>query len=433
MSLKYRDSSGTETPVAGLNGTSGELVPSVALKQSGTAAIYMPNTSELTDLFTTTVTFDTPFDDTNYVLNIDQCEVSEAEINRVYDRTTTGFTVAVMYNRKLTEVPSYNVTARIPWAAFKLMTDEVHEADSTHIAQNTANFASAFSETTSYAVGDYVTYNGVLYKCTTAHTAGVWVAGHFTQVTVGGTLSDIVPSDASSSNKLVATNAIYKTLTRYWNDVGVRFIKLSNAYPTFGLKTNNYIVSCRNGETYLLVCGTTDGGDIVAPQVYLLYSGTEKLVTNGFYYDSTTKEIAFMTQGYNAVSVTQISGEVRDIILSELSVTNPLSNPVAITLQKLVTASSSIGYYTGFSGATYTTLTAFLAALMAEIHDAIASTSGVMPFGGVWSGKSLFTGIYMKQDSDGGSFQIEFQNPQNDKVFYHGYTVNGSVTFTAIA
>ncbi len=202
MSLKYRDSAGTETPVAGLNGTSGELVPSVALQQSGTARISMPNTSALTDLFTLTVTFDTPFDDTDYVLNVDQCEVSEAEINRVYDKTTTGFTVAVMYNRKLTAVPSYNVTARIPWTAFKLMTDTVHEADSAHIAQNTANFASAFSEVTSYAVGDYVTYNNILYRCTAAHTAGVWVAGHFTQVTVGGELKPIsgtIPLDTGWS------------------------------------------------------------------------------------------------------------------------------------------------------------------------------------------------------------------------------------------
>jgi len=204
MSLKYRDSQGTETPVAGLNGTSGELVPSMALKQSGTASIFMPSTSELTDLFIKTVTFDTPFDDTDYVLNVDQCEVSEAEINRVYDKTTTGFTVAVMYNRKLTEVPSYNVSAHIPWSAFKLMTDTVHEADSAHIAQNTANFAPAFSEVTSYAVGDYVTYNNILYRCTTAHTAGVWVAGHFTQVTVGGELtyrkgtSPINPSESSN-------------------------------------------------------------------------------------------------------------------------------------------------------------------------------------------------------------------------------------------
>ena len=154
---------------------------------------------------------------------------------------------------------------------------------------------------------------------------------------------DITSSVTSGSTAPITSggvyNAIYKTLTRGWNQVGNRFIKLSNAYPTLGINTNNYVVSCRNGETYLLLCGTTDGGDIVAPQVYLLYSGTGKLGTNGFYYDSTTKEIVFMTQGYNNVSVSQISGEVKDIILSEVSETNPLSNPVAITPQKLVTES----------------------------------------------------------------------------------------------
>ena len=84
------------------------------------------------------------------------------------------------------------------------------EADdnASSIAQNTDNFAPAFSEVTSYAVGNYVTYNNILYRCTTAHSAGVWVAGHFTQVTVGGTLGDIVPNDASASNKLITESKL---------------------------------------------------------------------------------------------------------------------------------------------------------------------------------------------------------------------------------
>ena len=41
------------------------------------------------------------------------------------------------------------------------------------------NFA-AFATTTDYAVGEFVTYNSKLYKCTTAHAAGVWNADHFT-------------------------------------------------------------------------------------------------------------------------------------------------------------------------------------------------------------------------------------------------------------
>lgn len=331
MSLKYRNANGVETPVAGLNGTSGELVPSVSVIRTG--QINLPATAAGA-WNTFEVTFDTPMPDADYQVIMDNSAVAYVHVQAVRYKSAAGFS-GILYTRD--EITGSNSVIR--YTAFKLMTDESRALDESRIAQNTANFALAFSEVTSYAVGDYVTYNGLLYRCTTAHTAGVWVSGHFTQVTVGGTLNDIVPSDASSSNKLVATNALYKTLTRYWNDAGNRFIKLSNAYPTLGLKTNNYIVSCRNDETYLLVCGTTDGGDIVAPQVYLFYDGTGKLATNGFYYDSTTKEIAFMTQGYNAVSVTQISGEVKDIILSELSETNPLSNPLVITPQKLVTES----------------------------------------------------------------------------------------------
>ena len=41
------------------------------------------------------------------------------------------------------------------------------------------NFA-AFSATAAYAVGEYVTYDSKLYKCTAAHAAGAWDDAHFT-------------------------------------------------------------------------------------------------------------------------------------------------------------------------------------------------------------------------------------------------------------
>lgn len=54
-------------------------------------------------------------------------------------------------------------------------------------AQSLVNilFASSnyFSESTSYAVGDYTIYNNKLYKCTTEHT-GAWNAAHFEQSTI---------------------------------------------------------------------------------------------------------------------------------------------------------------------------------------------------------------------------------------------------------
>lgn len=102
--------------------------------------------------------------------------------------------------------------------------NEVERNASYGISNNTYNFAPTFSDETSYAVGDYVTYNGVLYKCTTAHTAGVWVAGHFTQATLGGELNEIVPSDASASNKLATNNAIWGYWINFINDNSKSYI-----------------------------------------------------------------------------------------------------------------------------------------------------------------------------------------------------------------
>ena len=50
------------------------------------------------------------------------------------------------------------------------------------------SLAPAFSSSASYTPGQYVTYNGGLYICTTAHT-GSWNASHFSAVNVGGELS----------------------------------------------------------------------------------------------------------------------------------------------------------------------------------------------------------------------------------------------------
>ena len=56
--------------------------------------------------------------------------------------------------------------------------------------------ATAFSDETAYTVGDYVTYSGNLYKCTTAHAAGAWNAEDFTLAT-----NDFVALDANGNVK----------------------------------------------------------------------------------------------------------------------------------------------------------------------------------------------------------------------------------------
>jgi hypothetical protein len=222
MSLKYRDSSGTETPVAGLNGTSGELVPSVSYYQSGTYTGALP-----VGYSTNTVIFSEAMPDTDYIVTLSTGGSYGSLLLQVLSKTKSGFVFSAL-NENAGQLSS----PEIKWQAFKLMTDESRALDESRIEQNTANFAPAFSTTTSYAVGDYVTYGGVLYKCTTAHTAGTWVSGHFTQVTVGGEL----PKSIAHINKFWEwnNNTTYTLdFSGLWASIAVRYAAQLVCYSTF--------------------------------------------------------------------------------------------------------------------------------------------------------------------------------------------------------
>lgn len=64
-----------------------------------------------------------------------------------------------------------------------------------------AQISDVFSATAVYAVGAYVVYNGLLYRCTTAHS-GAWNAAHFEQVTIGGELNTRTPVYGGGVNLL---------------------------------------------------------------------------------------------------------------------------------------------------------------------------------------------------------------------------------------
>jgi hypothetical protein len=49
----------------------------------------------------------------------------------------------------------------------------------------------AFDSKTSYDIGDYCIYEGILYKCTTAHT-GAWKAAHFSATTIAKELKNLI-------------------------------------------------------------------------------------------------------------------------------------------------------------------------------------------------------------------------------------------------
>lgn len=296
MSLKYRDSSGTETPVAGLNGTSGELVPSVSLYQKGSQAFSCAANSWTT----VDVTLNTPMPDNDYQVILDSGATAYVHVQNVMRKSTTGF-VAIVYNRDSLS----SEEGVLNWQAFKLMTDEVHEADSAHIAQNTANFAPAFSEVTSYAVGDYVTYGGALYKCTTAHTAGVWVAGHFTRVTVGGEIkSTAVTSISGITVKQQPATIEGCWMARSGNVVQLRVALSGASMTTASATTVKLTFPSYVPKPVMEVWSCNDHYNSDVDEVAAL-----RFSTNGEMYLFTTKEHSPLTNATVNIGVVYLTNE----------------------------------------------------------------------------------------------------------------------------
>ena len=69
------------------------------------------------------------------------------------------------------------------------------------------SLAPAYSTSGTYAVGDYVTYNGGLYRCTTAiATAEIWTSGHWTAAKVGPDLATLRSKITPAAELISGTN-----------------------------------------------------------------------------------------------------------------------------------------------------------------------------------------------------------------------------------
>jgi hypothetical protein len=92
-----------------------------------------------------------------------------------------------------------------------------------------SSFAPAYSTSGLYSVGQYVTYNGNLYRCNTAiTTAETWTAAHWTQTNLGADVYDLKSAVSSYENLLCSVDSDYTYAVSfpvvgyypYWNDNG---------------------------------------------------------------------------------------------------------------------------------------------------------------------------------------------------------------------
>ena len=89
------------------------------------------------------------------------------------------------------------------------------------------SLAPAFSTSTAYAVGQYVTNSGVLYRFTTAHPAGTWNSAHVTAVNLGSDIS--------------ALKSAFDDMRTEYTDISP--IDMTDPYTTFITANNEWSVS----------------------------------------------------------------------------------------------------------------------------------------------------------------------------------------------
>lgn len=126
MSLKFRNQNGVETPVAGLNGTSGELVPSVSMYQTGSFEVdSLPAGGYTTS---GVISLQTPFPDTDYIITFDFAHSSL--IAGAIQKSASNFKVTIGNID-----PNGGTGASVCyWKAYKLMTNEDRALDEQAIA-----------------------------------------------------------------------------------------------------------------------------------------------------------------------------------------------------------------------------------------------------------------------------------------------------------
>ena len=125
-----------------------------------------------------------------------------------YDGSTEGYAPTADTNGGfgiVTLESATNSTNADGYAATPLAVKTV--ADSVAGKASSAAIAPAFSASSTYAVGDYVTHEGLLYKCTTAvSTAGAWNAANWTAVSAMGEIPAPITVDSAMSSS--STNPV---------------------------------------------------------------------------------------------------------------------------------------------------------------------------------------------------------------------------------
>lgn len=166
------------------------------------------------------------------------------------------------------------------------------------------NFAGAFSSSTAYTAGQYVTYtDGKFYRFTTNHSAGAWNSAHVVAVTAGGELADL-KSAITQNDILTQTGSINQWDEQWANGYynistgaimdNANYVRSKNLIPV--APSTTYYFKTSSAENYIVYFDKN--GDFVNKTIKGS-SGTFTTPATAYYIG-----IAFASQTYgNNVSV----------------------------------------------------------------------------------------------------------------------------------
>lgn len=155
---------------------------------------------------------------------------------------------------------AFNFTSDLQTTA-KTLTGAINEVAQGGGGGGTDVIADDFSSSSTYAVGDYVIYNGDLYKCTTAvTTAGAWDSNDWTETLVmdeveqgggGSSWTDVTGTLTAGSTSITLSNVAITTSStiEVFNDLDVPYnsktLSTGSITLTFDAQQSNMSVKVR--------------------------------------------------------------------------------------------------------------------------------------------------------------------------------------------
>ena len=148
------------------------------------------------------------------------------------------------------------------------------------------DLADEFDATATYAVGDYVLKDGVLYKCTTAHT-GTWDANDFTATTISDEVADVADAvdDIKNGTDIDSFGDVETALAGKQDALTAGdYINLNNGNISVNrnLVGNNYDYEIKSTGDYKLTIIKSQGGTVISTNTYDYSYGTSTNIDNNF-------------------------------------------------------------------------------------------------------------------------------------------------------